>query len=443
MRTRVSYRNIWDIAYPIILGSVAQNILSVTDTAFLGRVSETALGASAIGGVLYLVFIMIAFGFGTGTQIIIARRDGEKDWHAIGPTVEHAGYFLVLASIIVFLIVQGSSTGLLRSMLESGPVAAETDIYIRTRSWGLLFAFINISYRAFFVGIGKTAVITKVTVVLAIVNVVLDYVLIFGKFGFDAMGIKGAAIASVIAEGSGMVYFTVYTLRGDYRFKYNLYKFSRFSASLFKRIMVTASPVMIQFFLSLAGWFAFFLFVEKMGEHELAVSQVVRSAYIILLVPVWGFAAATNTLVSSLLGQLREAEVLSLVYKVQRLTLMIIAPILLLFMLFPALLISLYGGDASLSTDSVRVLLFVGPASLFMGFNFILFSGVSGTGRTTISLLIELLAVAIYITCVWLFVKVLTLPLEVVWMAEYIYTFILGSMSWIYLSTGRWKGKNV
>ena len=94
MRTSVKYSEIWKIAYPIILGSLAQNILNVTDTAFLGRVGEVALGASAIGGIFYLVIVMLSWGFGIGTQIIIGRRNGEGKFQDIGATLEHAFFFL-------------------------------------------------------------------------------------------------------------------------------------------------------------------------------------------------------------------------------------------------------------------------------------------------------------------------------------------------------------
>ena len=90
MKTTIKYREIWKIAYPIILGSVVQNIISVTDTAFLGRVGEVELGASAIGGVFYLTLIMLGFGFSIGTQIIVARRLGENKHSEIGKIVEHS-----------------------------------------------------------------------------------------------------------------------------------------------------------------------------------------------------------------------------------------------------------------------------------------------------------------------------------------------------------------
>ena len=77
---RVTYKHIWKISGPIILGLVAQNLLNVIDTIFLGRVGEVALGAGAIGGLFYLAVVMLGIGFGTGTQILIGRRNGEKNF---------------------------------------------------------------------------------------------------------------------------------------------------------------------------------------------------------------------------------------------------------------------------------------------------------------------------------------------------------------------------
>ena len=106
MQTQISYKKIWNIAYPIILGSIAQNIITVTDTAFLGRVGEIALGASAIGGIFYLAIFMLGWGLGIGAQIIVARRDGENNQHLIGSTIEHAQIIFVVLAVILFVFIK-------------------------------------------------------------------------------------------------------------------------------------------------------------------------------------------------------------------------------------------------------------------------------------------------------------------------------------------------
>ena len=140
MKTTVSYKEIWKIAYPIILGSIVQNVISVTDTAFLGRVGEIELGAAAIGGVFYLTLIMLGFGFSIGTQIIVARRYGEGKNKEIGLTVEHSHYFLILLGIVLIILMKSTMPFIFDKVLESDPVRIATTEYLKYRMFGLLFA---------------------------------------------------------------------------------------------------------------------------------------------------------------------------------------------------------------------------------------------------------------------------------------------------------------
>lgn len=96
-------RNIWNVSYPIFLSLLAQNVINVTDTAFLGRVGEVELGASAMGGLYYICAFTIAFGFSTGSQIVIGRRNGEGRYNQIGPVMIQGVFFLLSLAAILFL----------------------------------------------------------------------------------------------------------------------------------------------------------------------------------------------------------------------------------------------------------------------------------------------------------------------------------------------------
>ena len=95
-------KQIWSVSYPILLSLLAQNVINVTDTAFLGHVSEVALGASAMGGLFYICIFTIAFGFSTGSQIVIARRNGEGRYSDVGPVMIQGIMFLLLIAILMF-----------------------------------------------------------------------------------------------------------------------------------------------------------------------------------------------------------------------------------------------------------------------------------------------------------------------------------------------------
>jgi len=442
-KTGVKYKEIWNIAYPIILGSIAQNILSVTNTAFLGRVGEVELGAGAIGGVYYFVVVMLAWGFGIGLQIIVARRNGETNYTEIGRTIDHGIYFLVPLAIIMFSLMKFFSDGILGNVLESKEVVRATVEYINYRSYGIFFAFIHVLFRAFYVGVANTRVITYSTFLMAIVNAFLDYCLIFGNFGFPKMGIAGAGLSSIIAEAVAALYFIYYTRFRFSTAKYHLFHFMKFDVKLYLQIIRISIPMMLQNFLSLASWLAFFLLVEKMGEHELAISNIIRSFYMLMMIPMWGLAAAVNTLVSFLIGSKRQDEVMQLVYKVVVLCMAGVGFMVIIGSFLPHFAVMIYTNDATLITEAMPVVHVVNVAALMLAAAFIFFSAVSGTGKTQVSFIIEVIVLVIYMAYTWYIIMVAKGNISVVWAAECVYALILGSLSFLYLKSDKWKGSVV
>ncbi|MBI9053472.1 MAG: MATE family efflux transporter [Bacteroidales bacterium] len=441
MKTSIKYTEIWKIAYPIILGSVVQNIISVTDTAFLGRVGELELGAAAIGGVFYLALIMLGFGFSIGSQIIVARRFGENKQKEIGKIIEHSHYFLIVLAVLLIISMRNFMPFIFSKVLDSNEIRVSTERYLNYRIFGLFFAYINFGFRAFYIGIAKTKVITWTTIFMALTNVFLDYVLIFGKLGFNEYGIEGAAIASVIAEIVACIFFIFYTWKfSDHKY-YGLFTFERFQFSLLKRIFTVSLPMMMQNFISLTGWFFFFLFVEKMGEHSLAISNIIRSIYVVMLIPIWGFTSAANTLVSSAIGQKRQHEVIPLIIKILKLCLSGVVVLVLINVIIPEKVISIYTNNQSLIQDSLPTLYVVSISSLFLTIGFVFFSGVSGTGMTKISFLIEVIVIVVYVLGTYLLVNLPSTSIELVWSIEIFYGILIGALSFAYLKLGNWQNK--
>ena len=105
MKTKYTNKQIWMIAYPILISLLMEQMIGMTDTAFLGRVGEVELGASAIAGVFYMVIFMAAFGFSIGTQILIARRNGEKQYREIGDLFYQGIYFQIGLAAVMFLLL--------------------------------------------------------------------------------------------------------------------------------------------------------------------------------------------------------------------------------------------------------------------------------------------------------------------------------------------------
>lgn len=443
MEGNISYKNILGIALPIIISGVAQNVINVTDTMLLGRLDKVALGAGGNAGIFYFILVITGMGFTTGAQIIMGRRNGEKNFSQIGKVFDHCIYFIIPLGILLFAFMKFWSPSLLGIITKSDNILNASVDYLSYRSFGIIFAFINFTFLAFYIGTTKTRVLIFTTLILMIVNVFLDYVLIFGYLGFPAMGIKGAALASVIAEVAALIFFIVYTyLKIDLN-KFQLFRFKKYNPTIFKRILKVGSPIMLQNFLSLSSWFIFFMIIEKLGEDDLAISHIIRSIYMVMMIPLFGFSSSTNTFVSNLIGQGNSQHVMLLLKKVIVLS---IASTFIMFIaakIFPSEIIGFYTNDNSLITDSLSTLNIISYTMFFFSIAFILFNGVSGTGNTKISLLIEFITITIYLVVTYYIAIVFKLSLPWVWSTEFVYFGLLGSLSFFYLKWGNWKNVEI
>lgn len=156
--------------------------------------------------------------------------------------------FLLILAVGLFGLTHAAAPSLIRLLISSDAIFDATKEFLNWRIFGFFFAFVNVMFRALYIGITRTKVLTLNAIVMAMVNVVLDYALIFGHFGLPALGLKGAAIASVIAEASSLVFFLLYTwARIDFR-KYGLNHWPRFDFTLLGRILSISCFTMVQYF---------------------------------------------------------------------------------------------------------------------------------------------------------------------------------------------------
>ena len=436
-------RTIWDIAWPIMLSLVAQNIVNVTDTAFLGRVGEIELGASAIGGLLYTTIFMVAFGFTTGVQILVARRNGEKNYLAIGRIFDNSFYFLGITSLVITFVVILFGPALLKPFMASEAVFNASSTYLVYRVPGLFFAASGLLFRSFYTGIAFTKYLSISSAIMAGVNVVLDYAMIFGHWGFPQMGIQGAAIASAISEVCALLFFIIITWRNTRLKQFVLFKWVKPDFEIIKSTLGISVFVMFQYVLSLGSWFVFFMLIEKMGERSLAVSNIIRSLYLMLMIPGWALCSVTNTLVSNALGEGKPDHVIPIIRKILKFSLVAMAITVSVAALLPREAIAIYTSDASLIEATVPSYYIILAATfLFMAMS-ILFNGVLGTANTKFALGIEVITLVFYLTSAWLFAVKLHLQIEYVWTAEFVYSSSIGILSYWYLKKGNWRSKVV
>ena len=440
---RFTNHQILHIAGPILISLLMEHLIGMTDTAFLGRVGEVELGASALAGVYYLAIFMLGFGFSTGVQIMIGRRNGEGNYTAIGSIFNQGLIFQFLLATLLFFISKYGSPYILSHLIQSPRVYEATIQYLDWRIYGFFFSFTALMFRAFYVGVANTRSLTANSIVMVSSNVILNYLLIFGKCGFPALGIAGAAIASTIAECISLLFFIFYTSVKVNRTKYALFHFKSTEKHLLKHILNTSIWTMIQAFISISTWFVFFIAVEHLGERPLAITNILRNISSFFFIIVSAFATTTSSLVSNLMGSAEPHRIMQTIRQVSRVCYYFVLPLIVLMALFPTTIMRIYTDNTQLIESSVPsfyvmifVYLFSVPANL-------LFNAVSGTGNTRSALRIEMMALVVYVFSVVYLTIYLKADIAICWTTEYIYLFCMGSLALGYMRSGKWKNKKI
>ncbi len=291
------------LAAPISLALLIPQLNFFTNTVFLGKLGMRELGVNGITGVFYLILSMIGYGLSSGMQIQMARRAGEEDEHGIARILTNGAMLSVLFSLGLMVLTLWLVPVLFSFSLHDSDNFELSVNFIYIRVWGLPFLMFTQLLCSFFIAIGRTRVLIYGSLVATFLNIFFDYTLIFGKLGFPAMGFRGAAVASVIAESvfycATMVgVFFFYKLQREYPIK----RYMNFDFSLSEHTLSVASPLIVQFMFSIGGWLIFFIFIEHLGGQSLAASQVLRNIFGIVGVGTWALATTCNTMVSNLIG---------------------------------------------------------------------------------------------------------------------------------------------
>lgn len=436
-----SYKRILAIALPILVSVLMEQLIGMTDTAYLGRVGEVELGAAALGGIAYTVVFMLGLGFSIGVQIIIGRRNGEGAYTTIGSVFYHGLFFLLLLSLVLVVFVFFFGDRLMNSLISSPEIASASDIYLTWRMAGIPFAFITLVFRAFYIGTTNTRTLTLNSLVMVLSNVVFNYVLIFGKFGFPALGIQGAAIGSALAEIVSFLFFLVYTSRRIDCAKYALNAMPRFRFGILKNVFDLSVWIMIQNFLSLGTWFIFFLAIEHLGQHDLAATNIIRNVSAFTFMTLVAFGSTISTLVSNFIGQGNDDSVMPMIHRVMKLTFLILVPVILLIATFSYNVLNIFTDDAALirhAQGALYVLLssyvFSIPAQLYL-------HAVSGSGNTKAALAMESVSLLIYTVYVFVAIFHFRSSLPVCWLSEFVYSIPISSLAYFYMRRGFWRKK--
>ena len=441
LQVNISNRQILSIALPISFGILVPQLNFITNNIFLGRLSEQALATAAITGVYYLIFAAIGFGLNNGLQALISRRAGENRPGEIGKLFINGIFISMGIAVIGIVLTYTLSPMILKFSIHDEAVRAQAVSFLKIRIWGLPFLYVYQMRNALLVGTNQSKYLVAGTVAEALANIFFDYSLIFGHFGFPELGFNGAAIASIIAEFMGMaVVFAVIHFKGIGK-RFSLFSNVRYDPVNAKLIFAQSSPLIFQHAISIISWEFFYILIEHHGERDLSISNTMRNLFGLFGMFSWALSATCSSMVSNIIGQGLQDRVPELIIKIVKISTGIALVVCLLLNLFPELFLSLYGQTDDWVTHAIPVIRIVSPALVLMSFSVIFLSAITGSGNTRISLLVEFITIVMYVVFVWLVLEYFNLPITIGWMSEWLYWISVFTISFIYLRSGKWKGK--
>jgi putative MATE family efflux protein len=443
LQLQTGYRQILGMALPISLAVLVPQVNFITNNIFLGALGQQALASAGITGVYYLIFAVIGNGLNNGVQALIARRAGQNQPKEIGKVFFHGVWIALVISFFGIAITYTLAPVILRSVIHSQVIADQVISFVFIRIWGLPLLYLYVMRNALLVGTNQTKFLIWGTLAEALTNIFLDYALIYGHFGLPELGFNGAAYASIIAEGTGLlVIYVVIHIKGIHR-TFAMFENWKIDKALIKLILVQSSPLILQYAISIITWEYFYILVEHHGDLALAISNTMRNIFGIAGIFSWAFAATSNSMVSNVIGQGKTEEVMPLVMRISKISLLFTLGLLVLINIRPEIFLSLYGQGDVFIQEAIPVMRVVSVALLFMSFGAVWLNAVTGTGNTVVNLGIEFVTIVLYSIYVYLILETWNLAITWGWASELVYWVSMFTLAFFYLKSGRWKNKKI
>lgn len=325
------------------------------------------------------------------------------------------------------LLIQLVSPFILQRLITSDEIYQAVIRYLDWRSFGLLFSFPFLAFRAFLVGITNTKALSGAALTAVCINMPFNYLLIFKL----DMGISGAAIASSIAEFGAFLILLLYMCKTVDKKKYGLS--AVYDGRLLMKLLQLSVWSMLHAFISVAPWFLFFVAIEHLGKTELAISNITRSVSTLFFVIVNSFASTTGSLVSNLIGAGQGKELFPVCRKVLRLGYVVGLPLILTALWGNQWIIGFYTNNDYLVKLAFWPFIVMLLNYVFALPGYVYINAVTGTGKTRLAFVFQLATILIYLIYLYLLSECFHASLWVYMTAEYLFVILLGIQSILYL----------
>jgi MATE family multidrug resistance protein len=443
------YREVLAIAVPLILSTASWSVQHFVDRMFLSWYAPEAIAAAMPAGMVYFSIVSIFMGTAGYASTFVAQYYGAKSYHRIGPALWQGVYVSLLGGLALICLIPFGE-GIFRLVGHDELVQQNEVVYFQIICLGGGPYIASYALSGFYSGRGKTWPVMWVNIFTTAVNLILDYALIFGRWGFPEMGIKGAGIATVIAGiFSILVFLGLISIR-SYNQTYHTIKGWRPEKELFIRLLRFGFPSGVQFFLEMVSFTAFILLVGRLGTSSLAASNIAFNINTLAFMPMIGSGIAISMLVGQYLGADKPDLAQTSAYSGFHMTFVYMTSIAAAYLLLPDIFVAPFAllADPQEFSEiyrySIVLLRFVAIYSIFDTMNIIFCSAIKGAGDTRFVMIVTvILSFCVLIIPTYLAIVVFEYGLMISWVFATIYIILLGVSFYLRFIGGKWKTMRV
>jgi len=443
------YREVLVVAIPLILSTGAWSVQHFVDRMFLTWYSPETIAAAMPAGIVNFAVMSLFIGTAGYVNTFVAQYYGAKRFERIGPSLWQGLYIAVIGGIVHLCLIPFA--GSFFSFIGHEDIVMQHEItYFSVLCLGAAPVIASSAMSGFFSGRSETWPIMWVNILQTAVNLILDYLLIFGNFGFPELGIKGAGIATVISACCSLIAYSILISRRKYRSRYNTVMGWQPDKELFRRLLRFGLPNGIQFFLDVAGFTVFLLLIGRMGTDSLAATNIAFNINSLAFMPMIGLGMAVSVLVGQNLGKNDPGMAERSVYSGFHMAFLYMTSIAALYVFVPDIFLALYAAEAdaasftAIRSTTVVLLRFVALYSLFDSLTVIFAYAIKGAGDTRyVMFMIVVVSTFGLVIPSFIAFELFQASLYVGWTIVTFYVCILGISFLMRFLRGKWKTMRV
>lgn len=443
-----SYGEIMAIALPLILSHGSISLRDFFNRVFLSYYSKEALAASLPSFIVLLSLGMFFIGVLYYTNVFVAQYSGAGKSRRIGESLWQGIWLAVFFGAITLAFLPFAER-IFAAFGHEPEVQALEVKYFSIAIWGQIPWYVLVVLQTFYSGRGRTAPIMLVNLVAALVNFILDYLLILGAFGFPRMGISGAAIAFVTGNVTGCLMLVLMIFRQGNEERYGVRSGWRLNWDLLRRMVRYGMPQGVQFLLDVSAFSMFVLLVGRLGEDVLAATTVAINLNTFAFLPMLGLEVATSTLVGQYVGAKDIAMARLCVRRCFTMTAIYMGVAALAFVSIPSVFVNIYGGgETAASFESVRpiavtLLRFVALYCVFDAAYIVFSAAIKGAGDTSFAMGVSIVYSITFISVMYLLCVQWKTHYYWPWAAFTGFAMMLGMVYWARYRHGSWERMRV